>query len=76
MPIYMGSFVLSNSKRILNNFDRAIDGFESYDVYYKDTDSLYTEKKTVGLMRWSWIDWKKLVTSQNQNKDGSIFCLN
>ena len=27
MPLHLGSFVLSNSKRIMNNFIHAIDGF-------------------------------------------------
>ena len=35
-----GAFVLSNSKRIMNNFMHAIDGFYSNDVYFTDTDSL------------------------------------
>ena len=42
MRLHLG--VLSNSKRIMNNFLHAIDGFYSNDVYYTDTDSLYIEK--------------------------------
>ena len=45
MPLHLGAFVLSNSKRIMNNFIRAINGFYSNDVYYTDTDSLYIENK-------------------------------
>ena len=33
MPLHLGAFVLSNSKRIMNNFIHAIDGFYSNDVY-------------------------------------------
>ena len=41
MPLQLGAFVLSNSKRIMNNFIHAINGFYTNDVYYTDTDSLY-----------------------------------
>ena len=40
MPLHLGAFVLNNSKRIMNNFIHAIDGFYTNDVYYTDTDSL------------------------------------
>ena len=43
MPLHLGAFVLSNSKRIMNNFIHAKYGFFSNDVYYTDTDSLYIE---------------------------------
>ena len=45
MPLHLGAFVLSNSKRNMNNFIPAINGFYSNDVYYTDTDSLYKENK-------------------------------
>ena len=45
MPLHLGAFVFSNSKRIMNTFIHAIDGFYSNDVYYTDTDSLYFENK-------------------------------
>ena len=38
MPLHLGGFVLSNSKRIMNNFIHAINGFFTNDVYYTDTD--------------------------------------
>ena len=40
MPLHLGAFVLSNSKRIMNNFIHAINGFYTNDIYYTDTDSL------------------------------------
>ena len=45
MPLHLGAFVLSNIKRIMNNFIHAIDRFYSNDVYYTDCDSLYIENK-------------------------------
>ena len=38
--LHFGAFVLSNSKRILNNFIDAINGFYTNDVCYTDTDSI------------------------------------
>ena len=43
MPLQLGAFVLSNSKRIMNNLIHAIDGFYTKDLYYEDTDSMYIE---------------------------------
>ena len=45
MPLHLGAFVLSNSKRIMNSFIYAFNGFYTNDVYYTDTDSLYIENK-------------------------------
>ena len=45
MPSQLGALILSNSKTVLNNFIRVVDGFKTKYVYYRDTDSLYIEKK-------------------------------
>ena len=45
MPLHLNAFVLSNSKRIMNNFLHAINGYYTKDFYYTDTDSLYIENK-------------------------------
>ena len=45
LPLQLAVFILSNSKRKMNNFKHANDGFYSNDVYYTDTDSLYIENK-------------------------------
>ncbi|ESP01769.1 hypothetical protein LOTGIDRAFT_172416 [Lottia gigantea] len=49
-PSHLGSFVLSHSKKILNNFIHVINGFYKPEIYYTDTDSLYISSK----------NWKKL----------------
>ena len=54
MPSQLGAFILSNSKRIMNNFVRIIDGFKKNSVYYQDTDSLYIEKKYWNILDLSW----------------------
>ena len=56
MLLHLGAFVLSNSKRIMNNFIHANDGFYTNGVYYTDTDSLYLENK-----HWDKLDKAGLV---------------
>ena len=58
MPLHLEAFVLSNSKRIINNFIHANNGFYT-DVYYTDTDSLYIENK-----HWDKLDKAGLVTKR------------
>ena len=50
-PLHIGAFVLSISKRNMNNFIHAIDRFYNNDVYYTDTDSLY-----IGNKHWERLD--------------------
>ena len=62
LPSHLGAFILSNSKRIMNNFIREINGFYNNSIYYGDTDSVYIEKKF-----WDVLDKGNLV--------GENFCL-
>ena len=43
LPSHLGSFILSNSERTMNNFIREKNGFYNISLYYGDTDSLYIE---------------------------------
>ena len=45
MPSHFGSFILSHSKRLMNDVIKQIDGFYNNSIYYTDTDSLYIHKK-------------------------------
>ena len=38
LPFHLGAFILSNSKRNMNNFIREINGFYDNSIYYGDTD--------------------------------------
>ena len=73
MPLHLGSFVLSNSKRIMNNFIHAINGFYTNDVYYRDTDSLYIENKHWDKLEKAGLVGKNLLQGKNDYKDGGIF---
>ena len=48
LPAHLGAFILSNSKRIMNNSIREINSFFNNSIYYGDTDCLYLEKKILG----------------------------
>ena len=48
MPLHLGAFVLSNSKRIMNNFIHAIDGFYTNNVYIP-TAIVYILKTGIGI---------------------------
>ena len=72
MPLHLGAFVLSNSKRIMNNFIHAINGFYTSDDYYTDTDSLYIENKHWDKLDNAGLVGKKLPQGKNEYKDGGI----
>ena len=73
MPLHLGAFVLSNSKRIMNNFIHAINGFYTNDVYYNDCDSLYIENKHWDKLEKAGLVEKRLLQGKNDYKDGGIF---
>ena len=73
LPAVLGAFILANSRRIMNNFIRKINGFYENNVYYTDTDSLYIEKKY-----WDVLDKANLVVDnlcqgKNDYKTGGVF---
>ena len=67
MPLHLGAFVLSNSKRIMNNFLHAIDEIYSNDVCYTDCNSLYIENEhwdkldKAGLIGKNRLQWKMII---------------
>ena len=73
MPLHLGAFVLSNSKRIMNNFIHAINGFYTNDVYYTDTDAIYIESKHWEKLEKAGLVGKNLLQGKNDYKDGGIF---
>ena len=69
MPLQLGAFVLSNSKRIMNNFIHANIGFYTNDLYCEDTDSMYIENK-----HWDKLDKAGLVGKNRlQGKNGGLW---
>ena len=73
MPSQLGAFILSDSKRIMNNFVEVIDGFKTNNVFYQDTDSLYIEKKHWDILNEAGFVGSNLCQGKNDYGDGGIF---
>ena len=73
LPLQLAVFILSNSKRIMNNFIHAIDGFYTNDVYYTDTDSLYIESKHWEKLNNAGLVDESVLQGKNYYKDGGFF---
>ena len=73
LPSHLGDFILSNSKRIMNNFIREINGFYNNSIYYGDTDSLYIEKKYWDVLDKANLVGKNLCQGKIDYKTGGIF---
>ena len=76
IPSHLGAFILSNSKRIKNNFIRKINGFYNNSIYYGDTDSMYIEKKYWDVLAKANLVGENLCQGKNDYKTGGTFyCL-
>ena len=73
LPAVLGAFILSNSKRIMNNFIREINGFYNNSKYYGDTDSLYIEKKYWDVLDKANLVGEELCQGKNDYKTGGTF---
>ena len=73
LPAVLGAFILSNSKRIMNNFIREINGFYNNIIYYTDCDSLYIEKKYWDVLDKANLVGENLCQGKNDYKTGGIF---
>ena len=73
MPLRLGSFILSNSKWIMIIFILAIGGFYTNDVYYTDTDSLYTENKERDTIDKAGLVGKSRLQCKIDHKEEGIF---
>ena len=74
LPLHLAVFILSNSKRTMNNFIHAIGGFYTNNVYYTDCDSLYIENKHWDKLYKAGSVGKNLLQDKIDYKDGGIFC--
>ena len=74
LPAVLGAFILSNSKRIMNNFIREVNGFYNNIIYYTDCDSLYIEKKYWDVLDKANLVGENLCQGKNDYKTGGIFC--
>ena len=73
MPSHFGSYILSHSKRLLNDVFHEIDAFYNNVIYYTDTDSGYIHKKYWNKLDEKGYVGKKLGQGKNDYGDSSIF---
>ena len=73
LPAVLGAFVLSNSKRNMNNFIREINGFYNNNIHYTDCDSLYTEKRYWDVFNKANLIGEELCQVKGDYKTGGIF---
>ena len=73
MPLQLAAFILSNSKKIMNNFIHAKDGFCTKDVHYTDTDSLYFENNYWDKLNEAGLVGKNFLQGKHDYKDGGIW---
>ena len=69
----LAAFILSNSKRILNNFMKEINGFYNNSIYNTDCDSLYIGKKYWDVLDKANLVGEGLCQGENDYKRGGIF---
>ena len=73
LPADLGAFILSNSRRIMNEFIGEINGFYRNNIYYTDTDSLYIKKKNWDVLDKANLVGEGLCQGKNDYKRGGIF---
>ena len=73
MPSHFGSYILSHSKRLMNDVIKKIDGFYNNCIYYTDTDSLYIHKKYWSTLVEKGCVGKSLGLGKNDYGDSGIF---
>ena len=72
MPLYLGAFVLSNSKQIMNNFIHAIDGFYTNDVFIQ-TRTVYILKINIGIKKRAGLVGKNRLQCKSDHEEGGIW---
>ena len=73
MSSQLGAFILSNSKKIMNNFVEVVDRFKTNNVFYQDTDSLYIGTKHWDILNEAGFVGSILGQGKNDYNDGGIF---
>ena len=71
-PCQLGSFILSHSKRLMNDVMSALDGFKNNKIYYGDTDSVYIHNDDYEILKTKGLIGKNLYQSKNDYGKGGI----
>ena len=73
-PSQLGVFILSHSKRLMNNFIHSIDGFRKPLIYYTDTDSIYISSELFDKLDQDSFVGDELGKGKNDYGNGGIIC--
>ena len=73
MPSHFGSYILSHSKRLMNDVMKQIGGFYNNSIYYTDTDSLYIHEKYWSDLVDNGFVGKSLGLGKNDYDNSGIF---
>ena len=73
-PCHIGSFILSHSKRLMNDVILALDGFKNNKLHYGDTDSVYIHNNDYEILKTKGSIGKDLYQSKNDyGKGGNLY---
>ena len=73
-PCQLGSFILSHSKRLMNDVISALGGFKSNQIYYGDKDSVYIHNDYYEILKAKGLIGKKLYQYKNDyGKKGILY---
>ena len=73
LPAVLGAFISANSRRIMNEFIREMNGFYENNIYYTDPDSLYIEEKYWDVLDEANLVGDDLCQGKNDYKAGGRF---
>ena len=73
MPSHFGSYILSHSKKLMNDVIKPIGGFYYNNTYYTDTDSLYIHKKYWSVLVDNAFVGKTLGLGKNDYRNSGLF---
>ena len=73
-PSLPGSFILSHSKRLMNDVVISLDGFKNIKVYYTDTDSIDTHNDDYELLKSKNLIGKDLHQCKNDYGKSDFLC--
>ena len=70
LPSVLGVFIIGKIKRIMNIFITEINGFYNNNIFYRDTDRLYIEKKYSDVLDEENLVGESLCLGKNYYKSG------
>ena len=64
-PYQLGSFILSHSKRLMNDVILALDGRKNNKIYYGDADNVYIQSDNYEILKTKGLIGKDFYQSKN-----------